>query len=228
MDYKELNQQLQGRNKDSRKHSNNTYIVRRNGNIALQLHQTDVATFQPDGAIILNSGGWHTLTTKDRINQALPAGLRLSQAKGIWWLKGQVFKDGITINPNGTITGQGKSNPKADVKLKKQVRAYAKLCADAVPMEPPGAGDCWYCAMVTTNKQTLGDAFKDASHLDSHIKEGYVVPSLVYHALKESGNTDFILTLIFKNPDKAMLDVAQERVQRSVYRYILKRKDYAC
>jgi hypothetical protein len=225
MRYNELNETLKGRNAQSKKLANNTYLHRRGDNIALQYHSTDVATFTPKNDIILNSGGWHTSTTKERINMAI--GNKLSQLNGVWYIGDVRFADGITIHANGKITGGTKDNPKQDKAIKAKVKKYAQLCAGAVPMSPPDSGDCWYCLMKTNDNKTLGDAIKDNEHIDSHIKESYIVPSLVLNALREAGNTDFILSLVFNNPNKNMLDVAKERVYKSVYRYILKRKGYA-
>jgi len=227
MNYKEVESKLQGRNNLTRKQANNTYLVRCNGYLALRYHSTDVVKFYSDGKIVLDNGGWFTSTTKERINMGLPAGFHLSQVNGIWWLNGHKFQNGITITSQHTIAHAAIDNPKADRKLKQSVKAYALKCAEAIPLDKPSSGDCWQCSMITQTGDTLGDAVKDTSHIDSHIEEGYIVPSLVYHALKESGNTDFILSLVFNNPDKTMLDIAQDRVKTSVYRYILRRKGYA-
>lgn len=227
MRYTELNQILKGRNAQGKKWANNTYLVRRGDNIALQYHSTDVATFRPDDSIVLNSGGWHTSTTKERINMALPGGYNLCQENGRWFVNDCAYADNMVINADDSITGAGKNNPKKDKAIKLVVKKYAKLCADAIPLEKPGGGDCWYCAMQTTEGQSLGDAVKDSDHIDSHIEESYIVPSLVFNALKESSVGPMVYSLVFNNPDKAMLDTAQDYVKRSVYRYILKRKGFA-
>jgi hypothetical protein len=51
---------------------NNTTIIRRdNGDLAVRLHDTDVVTYHADDSVTLDSGGWLTVTTKDRMNYAL-------------------------------------------------------------------------------------------------------------------------------------------------------------
>ena len=67
---------------------NNTWAVQCADGIGIQLHETFVVTFRPDGAMVLHSGGYHTVTTKDRIDQFLYAnrGLRLCQERGVWWI----------------------------------------------------------------------------------------------------------------------------------------------
>jgi len=223
MRHSELDAMLKGRNAQSKKYANNTYLHRRGEDIALQYHSTDVATFKPNGDIVLTSGGWHTSTTKERINFAI--GNRLHQAHGVWYIDDTRFADGMVIKADGSIEGGAVDNPKADRQFKSKAKAYAKLCADAMPLDPPGAGDCWHCLMVDENGQTLGDISK-SDHIDSHIEEGYVVPSLVYHALKEAGNSDIIISEAFGQCN-FMPDITRERIYRGVYRYILKRKGYA-
>lgn len=69
----------------SRKISNNTYAQRRgNGDIAVKLHGTDVVTFHPDESITLDTGGWHTVTTKQRMNAFTPPMLAVHTVRGRW------------------------------------------------------------------------------------------------------------------------------------------------
>lgn len=79
-----------------KKLANNTYVERRNDStIAVRLHNTDVVTFHQHSpyrpgasgirAITLATGGWLTVTTKDRINTVLPwPNLRVSSNRGTW------------------------------------------------------------------------------------------------------------------------------------------------
>lgn len=52
----------------------------------VELHNTVVIRFQPNGRVVLNSGGWRTMTTKDRINAYLPGELRVSSERGTWMI----------------------------------------------------------------------------------------------------------------------------------------------
>jgi hypothetical protein len=48
--------------------ANNTYLIRHeDGSFGIKLHQTEVVVFEPSGKIILNSDGWDTPTTRQRI-----------------------------------------------------------------------------------------------------------------------------------------------------------------
>lgn len=73
--FEQYDAQLQGRNRESRKVGNNTYLKRRGDDtIAVRLHDTDVVTYHRNGDIVLDTGGWMTVTTKDRINSFIPYG----------------------------------------------------------------------------------------------------------------------------------------------------------
>lgn len=186
--------------KDSRKVANNTYVQRRpEGRIAVKLHQTDVLMFSPNGRIELDSGGWTTPTTKERINRYLPGGYSLVQERGVWYLLdlthgaddpvSHTFKDGMVIHPNGRVIKAGP--PKANlVKLKKQADKFSRDYIEALfsgKVDKPSAGDCWFCVMVSKDGQTMGETMKGSDHMLSHIKESYFVPSLILTAARRLG-----------------------------------------
>lgn len=54
------------------------------GSIAVRYHATNVLTFHPDGRIIARTGGWHTATTKERLNRQHTAAV--SQVKHRWFV----------------------------------------------------------------------------------------------------------------------------------------------
>ena len=100
MDWIRAISELTGRCKNSRKVGNHTYLKRvylnhdkdnSNDAVAVHFHRTDVLTFFPDGSININTGGWNTVTTKDRINTFF--------AGRIWSEHGHAFVsyDGQTV-----------------------------------------------------------------------------------------------------------------------------------
>lgn len=100
-DYQEALQKLNGKMK--RKLKNNTWLEEKeNGDIAVRLHRTDVVTFKRDGAIVLDSGGWKSLTTKSRLNEFSP--FSIWQKEGDWYIKinGKAvnYDDGIIVRFN--------------------------------------------------------------------------------------------------------------------------------
>jgi hypothetical protein len=183
-----------GRNPGQRKLANNT-VVRRTeeGELAIRLHETDVVTFTRLGITILNSGGWKTVTTKDRINEALSGtGWRLSQERGQWYVgyadsaaNRHVFADGMKICANNRVNGAAKAgSDKEAVKLRAAATKYAKGFAEALAagkVALPGPGDCWGCLMKDSNGKTV----MGADHILSHFEERYYVPSLALNAIDE-------------------------------------------
>jgi len=180
--------------KDSRKIGNNTYLKRRGSGIAVLLHNTDILLYTEGKSIILDSGGWKTPTTKDRMNEWLPMGYGISQAKGVWFLhtptRGTfIYQDGMRIGPYGAIYGDGKQKEYKRVqKETKAIQAYAKAFAAKMvkgEIPPPDAGDCWYCLMRDKEGKSLGELSRDKGHIREHIKEKYYVPSLLRNAMEK-------------------------------------------
>jgi len=81
----------------------------KDGSLAIRYHQTDVVLVAPDGTIVLNTGGWNTNTTKNRMNQAssqFNLGYQVWQENGKWfvrWNKKVILFDGIrlVLKPGG-------------------------------------------------------------------------------------------------------------------------------
>jgi hypothetical protein len=74
--------------RDCRKIANNTTLETRDGGrIAVRLHRTDIVVFYKNGATVLDSGGWQTVTTKERFNRYLAPGLSVYAEKGEWYVQ---------------------------------------------------------------------------------------------------------------------------------------------
>lgn len=208
MNYSLLNDKL-GNRSSKRLGGRATYAIRKGKkSIAIRYHNTDVLTFNENGTIKVDSGGFMSPTTKERINSYLPPyAPRLYQSNSVWnWHRNGkrpvTFANGDVIGKRGAVIGTGSNS--AEVKrvalLCKQINKYAKLCADSLPLNPPSGADCWYCAMKTEAGIPLGDATKNTNHLEEHMKESYVVPSLVYNALIACGydpQKSFIFSSVF-------------------------------
>ena len=205
MNYEQAEQQYKKartiKGEKKKKLENNTYLLKDGEDYCVRLHQTVVVRIQPDNTCILNSGGWFTPTTKDRINRFSPKEISLSQSNKVWYLNnGSEFFDGIIVTENGQVINPMPIEHSADLEkkrkqLNKMISNYIKGFWLAVKLEQvgyPSAGDCWDCCMVTENGETLGDT-GSGQHLISHMEENYFVPSLLYNAFKEShNNPDFI------------------------------------
>ena len=185
-----------------KKLGNNTFEIAYPSQVkAIRYHHTDVITYQVNGDIILDSGGWLTPTTKERMNSHLPAQWRINQINKVWYLANNshsyTFKDGITIHQDGTVSNTGvdpKELLKLDKRILKYVDGYIKALFDG-KIEKPSNGDCWYCGMQDVDsKKPLGECIKDQDHIISHFDEKYYVPSLVVNAIEA-----FPVSIIAKN-----------------------------
>lgn len=99
MNYLEAVSMVRGKtNKNSRKIGNNTYAeIEYDKSVSIRLHGTSVVRFYPNGLVKLNSGGYHTHTTKKRINQYSP--VRVYQKNFEWFLSdGTPFEDNILVS----------------------------------------------------------------------------------------------------------------------------------
>jgi hypothetical protein len=104
--------------KSSVRLGNNTYLERVQEPynsplqmIVVRLHNTYIVQFHSDGRVTLHTGGWHTVTTKDRINEFITG--RVYQRNHEWFyvghnLEGAIdwdhpedFTDGINVRHEG-------------------------------------------------------------------------------------------------------------------------------
>lgn len=171
--------------KNSKFVANNTLEIEYNdGSKAIRLHDTDVVTFK-DGKVILNSGGWKTPTTKDRINRFSP--VIVSQQNHIWYVKGNIFYDGITFDLFGNQLSKKIADKTKKVnKLRKQIKGFVNLLSeDNLPT--PSSGDFWFCHLKNKDGKTIGDLSGDNEHLLSHLEEKYLHGSLLVNAMLEAG-----------------------------------------
>lgn len=209
-----------------------TRLVKTTKGYGILLHKTVVVDISKDNVYTLNTGGWLTPTTKDRIQEYSPA--RITSSKGVWyllryddgklkpegigfdrWVKKTypVFFDGIRIDIKGRVLNAKKTSKHStnEVKAEQYAKAFAdKVCAGNFPR--PSGGDCWYCSMHTETGETLGDA-TDPSHIQNHIQENYFVPALLWNALKDAGY----------KPEYAWIGIVEMRPEKARIKRILKR-----
>lgn len=214
-----------------RKLANNTYLEKNtDGSYAIRLHSTQVIKFYPEKTV-LYSGGYRTVTTKARLNEFTE--FSVWQKAGIWYIAARVvsapeivFADGITYHKNTGWQDVGE-NPKKISKLRKQAKQYAKdfviaLFAGKVPK--PGNGDCWYCLMFDNANSEHNAGMGNRSHIISHIKEKYYVPSLLVNAVKIfdiSRAAEDCIARLWSNeqPAEFFTDIGKQQIESSVRRY---------
>ncbi len=191
--------------------ANNTIeYYRGNGDRVIRLHQTDIVTFNanPKGqclqpiSVTLNSGGWQTVTTKERMNRYLPPGISLCQEKSEWkiYRNGASWKDrkllslyydGITIDEKTREVIKPKLVDKGADRIKKLISSYCKGLKELKELPKPSNGDCFYCLMaVADSGENLGESIGNKEHLLSHLEEKYYMGSLILNALRWAGYCD--------------------------------------
>ena len=121
MDYHSLVNFLNGR--DEKKLGNNTLVHMIGGadgprkQVAVKYHNTDIVTINAEDIVTLNTNGWETSTTKERLNQFLSCrGAYIYQKKHVWYIKNEYetieYKDGMQILPDGQFYVQGRVDPR--------------------------------------------------------------------------------------------------------------------
>lgn len=211
-----------------KKVSHNTVeYTRKDGTRVIRFHLTDIVEFLTDGSVRLNSGGFRTFTTKDRLNQYVPQGWRIWAEKGTWYVgKGNyqgiqtryVFCDGITFHTDGTVTGSNPDEEQKNKELGKKILKYCRAMSKLPELPHPDGGDCWFCMMQTSDGRSLGEASKDAKHLISHLDENYFVGSLILRAMQWNNCTPMVISLAFTKD--ARNNIGKEYAVRSMRRYL--------
>lgn len=166
----------------------------------IRLHRTDIVRKHSDGSVTLDSGGWRTPTTKDRMQDHLPGSARIWQERGQWYVSNGAmwnpkapgvvpFFDGIRV-PHCFTDNKQKAKAEreeaAQAKLRKQINRFVRKLDGLEQLPEPGPGDCWDCCLRDSNGKTMGDHGK-GDHILSHVKEGYLHGSLIWNALEWAG-----------------------------------------
>ncbi len=192
-------------------------ILYSDGTRAIRYHDTDVITFNVDGSYVLNSGGHRTLTTRNRINDAI-IGSIVWQEKGQWYVNGKWFYDGITFSADRDLLSEVKEPDTAKInRLKKDIKKFTDQIDSLNSLPVPDSGDCWFCLMKEEkSRKPLGDCTADHSHLISHLEENYLTGSLIINALREKGYTEKQFGYVYNVGCRSI-------VKRAVSTYLKKR-----
>lgn len=153
--------------------------ITRNGSttsIAIRYQSTDVVTYTRE-CITLNSRGFHTPTTKRRMNDALPDNIRVFQKNFIWYIGDRVFTDGVQITYDGKLVGPYPLTEVVDViywneKIKEYVENYINSFYMGELLYP-NPDQCRKCYLFHE---------KDADHLKDHICNSFYPPYLLWQA----------------------------------------------
>ena len=108
MNYQEALKYLEGgRSKTERPLASNTRIRLRDVFVYIRLYGTDIIILWPNGGYTLNSGGWETVMTQERINRFSPGARVYSDGSGNWEVHTAIdsarFEDGMSIPADGSL-----------------------------------------------------------------------------------------------------------------------------
>lgn len=204
---------------------NNTRLFYRGEDCAIRLHSTDIILIHPDDSVTLYSGGWLTVTTKDRWKEYSPG--RVYSDRGVFTLYfagGEYpYADGITMHSDGTVTGAGAPDTAGEVrKLRRAAGRYASRYVEALyagEIGRPDAGDCLFCSMFERDSDR-----PSADHMLSHIEESYFVPSLVHNALRSGGSIaarQAVHNLQSGQVSVSWAGIVRDQITRAIRRYVL-------
>jgi len=229
MNYQQASALLTGRCKNQRKLANNTYLqLRENGKLVVKLWNTDIIIFQPNGEIKLDSGGFKTMLTKNRMNEYVN-GLGLYSDKGRWKVDNSFFYDGMVVKEGKALLPQ-EAYPDSLVQLEKSIKKYCQgiQALDVIPV--PNGGDCWICSMFdaqppSTPSNKMNPRTKkarDTQHLKSHLVENYVHGALIVNAMRYAGYSDESIGLYYSmaNPKGDRDGFGRKTIVNSVRRYL--------
>jgi hypothetical protein len=77
----------------------NTTVERRGTDqIAVRYHFTDVVTYNRDGSVEVNNGGWPTNTTRERIRTFSPVNVYQRDSRE-YWADGRPFTGHLVLSP---------------------------------------------------------------------------------------------------------------------------------
>ena len=221
--YKELKELSSTR---KRKLGNNTYlVVRDDGGFGVRLHNTQVVIHYED-RVVLNSGGYKTVTTKERMNKYTT--FNICQKNYVWYVNGVTFADNMTIYNNGLIEGKAKDSTEI-TKLIKKVKQYSKEYSEAFmsgKVGKPGSGDCWGCFLVSKKD---GNTILGKDHILNHIKENYYVPSMLTRMFDAGTMCLYVKDVIYMVWGKKILiedishdDMVRDQIEKSIYKFCCK------
>ena len=193
--------------------------------IAMELHGHDVVVWHQDGRTVLDSCGWRTPTTKERMNECVPFG-GVSQRKGQWYFSTGpwddrtefVFEDNMVLNSDGSVSGVGSPDTvKKNKKLRTQIQKFSADFTAALyrgEISQPGPGDCFGCQFHEKGKP--GGKMMGMDHYLSHISKGerYFVPSMLSNAMQAMGASQAMNMTIAahmnKEPERAWPEGARD------------------
>jgi hypothetical protein len=210
------------RNKENGKPiANNTRLLKEGDDFIIRLHRTDIVRINPENVYTVNTGGWQTVTTKERLNRYLP--IDIYQEKHVWyyfekdpdrcyfdWKNRKEYFEGLQCNKEGKVINPPAENEEKETaakrkKLNSMVRKYIKGYIDDIKkngLGEPSNEDCFGCLFQNAETGIVRGGMHENEcmgfdHYIEHFKEGYYPRSLLLKAIVEKGynNPGFIWSM---------------------------------
>ena len=169
----------------SKLYARNTLQYTVKGETFTKLHDTVILRVAADGIhFSINTGGFNTVTTRERLNRALPKGWHVYTSKGVIHLrrgdymegKSYPFTQSISFEAGQVVSDQIETDSTKDFRL---IDAYMrKIKRDGFPN--PSAGDPFVWPDAQTGKYS-------AHYVRAWLEESYIFGTLVCHALMFAG-----------------------------------------
>jgi len=89
--------------------ANNTWLSGKGTDsdpFVITLHCTDIVTVTP-GTVAFDTGGWQTVTTRERMNRAMPAGCSLFQRDWRWFVQASPAAEPVPVGDTFALELQG-------------------------------------------------------------------------------------------------------------------------
>lgn len=152
------------------------------GERRIRLHGTDVVTLHSHGGFTLDTGGWNTMTTRDRMNGWIPTGymvfthkgqIHLCTRDGTW-----PFLQSIYVGPRGAVyPDQG---PDDNKRLRRLIDRYCReFKKRGLPTAEESKGDPWVVPGLTSESVMM-----------DWLESCYIHRTMYALALRNAGLTD--------------------------------------
>jgi hypothetical protein len=170
------------------------------GSRRIRLHNTDILVFPKAGGFTIDTGGFNTVTTRDRLNKFLPAGWLVFTDKGTIYLS-NIHRDDDSWSgtlPTGfvrTVEVDAKGHAHSDSvegdreAEKRKIDAYMKAWAKrGLPTADESKGDPWIALLQDSSNRHKVDREIMLDWVDSqYVFRGLYGLALAYAGMSETG-----------------------------------------
>lgn len=188
-----LNHARTGKPLEKKKLCNATWLRRMPNNggeylVDLVLFNKHIATWKPNGNIVLDSCGYKVVTTKDRYNRFLYP-YRVWQNRPFWYIRTPTcvlpFRDEMELTADGRDLSRAPALNAIDATaLKDKVYEYALLYTSRLVRGAiSSVSDCTQCHRIPWSADSNELAEQDVVHLLHHMERDCTPPSIIEAAV---------------------------------------------